>query len=190
MKTTILSAVFVLAAGMLFASESNLYSNPKFKSKTDKKGKLTIQDHWYEGKASIEGKYEGSPVLRLEQVKVNWGGFNATVIYEISSKRILQPGKYTFSIWCKPESVTSSVYLFRFVQPAGTTAAKERIRPTQSYKGKDLPPVGEWTELVMSFEIKPGDTVINIGFAAYSDESVGPKVVLFAKPRITCESAK
>ena len=184
MKTTILSAVFALAAGMLFASETNFYYNPEFKSKTDKKGKLTILDHWYEGKVSFDGKYEDSPVIRIEQVKVNWGGFNCTVISSFNPKRALKPGKYVFTVWCKPESVTSSVYLFRFVQPAG----KKRIRFTRAYKGGELPPVGKWTELVMNFEIKPGDTGNSVGFAAYSATSIGPKTVLFAKPRITCES--
>jgi len=184
MKTTILSAVFALTAGVLFASETNFYYNPEFKSKTDKKGKLTILDHWYEGKVSFDGKYEGSPVIRIEQVKVNWGGFNCTVISSYNPKRALKPGKYVFTVWCKPESVTSSVYLFRFVQPAG----KKRIRFTRAYRGGELPPVGKWTELVMNFEIKPGDTGNSVGFAAYSATPVGPKTVLFAKPRITCES--
>ena len=190
MKTAILSAVFALAAGMLFATETNLYFNPEFKSKTDKKGKMTILGHWYEGKASIDGKYEGSPVLRLEQVKVNWGGFNCAVISSLDPKRVLKQGKYVFTVWCKPEGVTSSVYLFRFVQPVGTTAAKDRIRPTRSYKGSELPPVGKWTELVMNFEIKPGDTVKSFGFAAYSATPVGPKTVLFAKPQIIFESGE
>ena len=48
--------------------------------------------------------------------------------------------------------------------------------------------MGKWTELVMNFEIKPGDTMHSFGFAAYSTDSVGPKVVLFAKPQITFES--
>ena len=184
MRTTILSAVFALAAGMLFASESNFYNNPGFKSRKDKKGNFTIVEHWYEGKASIDGKYEGSPVLRLEQVEVDWGGYNGAVVAWHDTKRDLKPGKYTFSILCKPQGITTSISLMFNLLPAGQ---EKRIRRTKAYKGADLPPVGKWTELVMNFEVKPGDTKHSFGFAAFSAKNVGPKVVFFANPRITPE---
>ncbi len=185
MKTSLLALAIASLAGMLLAAETNLYFNSEFKNKTDKKGNFVIQDHWYEGKASVDGKYEGSPVLRLEQVKVTWGGFNCAALVWADTKRDLKPGKYTFSVWCKPEGAVSSISLMYNLLPAGQ---EKRVRKTRSYKGADLPPVGKWTELVMSIEIKPGDTKHSFGFSAYSTKAVGPQVILFAKPRITPES--
>ena len=185
MKTVLSIAAFVLAAGMLFAAETNYYNNPEYKTKTDKKGKFRVIDHWYEGNVTIKGDYNGSPAARLEQVKVNWGGFHAALVIGADTKQKFKPGKYTFSVWCKPEGVPTDIYLIRTVQPA--TGAK-RIRTIKTYKGADLPPVGKWTELVMDFEFKPGESMNSCGVAVYSTKTVGPKVVLFAKPRITLES--
>ena len=185
MKLLHFTFALVPLAGLLVAGESNLYFNPEFQSKTDKKGNFVILDHWYEGKASISGKYEDSPVLRLEQVNVSWGGFNCAALLWHNIKRDLKPGKYTFSVWCKPESTVTGISLFYNILPAGQ---EKRIRKTRSYKGSELPPVGKWTELVVNFEIKPGDTKHSFGFSAYSAKAVGPKVILFAKPRITPES--
>ena len=172
MKTAFSIAAFVFAAGMLFASEPNFYNNPGFKSKKDKKGNFTIVEHWYEGKASIDGKYEGSPVLRLEQVEVDWGGYNGAVLAWHDTRRDLKPGKYTFSVWCKPHGITTSISLMFNLLPAGQ---EKRVRKTKVYKGADLPPVGKWTELTMNFEIKPGDTKHSFGFAAFSTKAVGQR---------------
>jgi len=185
MKTSLFTLALVSLAGMLVAVETNFYFNSDFKNKTDKKGKFIIQDHWYEGKASVEGTYEGSPVLRLEQVNVKWGGFNCAALVWANVKRDLKPGKYTFSVWCKPEGAVSSVSILYNLLPAGQ---EKRVRKMKSYKGADLPPVGKWTELVVNFEIKPGDSKQSFGFSAHSTKAVGPKVILFAKPRITPEN--
>ena len=185
MRTAVLITALVFAAGMIFASEINYYNNPDYKTQIDKKGKFRVVDHWFDGNVTIKGEYDGSPVARLEQVKVNWGGFHAALALTSDSKQNFKPGKYTFSVWCKPESMPSDIYLFRSVQPGNE---KKRLRVVKSYKGGDRPPVGKWTELVMDFEIKPGDTKNSCGVAVNSTKAVGPKVVLFAKPRITLES--
>ena len=94
----------------------------------------------------------------------------------VVSAQSLDPAKAKVSF----ENGGSSIIL-----PAGQ---EKRVRKTRSYKGADLPPVGKWTELVMSIEIKPGDTKHSFGFSAYSTKAVGPQVILFAKPQITPES--
>ena len=182
MKTTLLSAAFALAAGMLFAAETNLYVNPEFKTKKDKKGNLAIVEHSAWGKASIDGKYEGSPVLRLEQTKSETGVICSVENWH-NTKRDLKPGKYTFSIWCNPQGKTSHITLYYRCLPAGQ---KERIRQKSNICNGGKVPPGKWTQLVLNFEVKPGETKHSFGFAVYSAGNLGPnpKVVLFAKPLV------
>ena len=179
MKRAILTFIFLWAVGMLSAAEANLYLNPEFKHTTDKKGNLKIANNWLNGKVTMSGDYEGSPAVRVEPVKVKWGGYHGAVINSVQIKEDLKPGKYTFTVWCKPEGKPDSVYLVRHHQPEGQ---KKRVQTAKSYRGADLPPAGKWTELVMEFEIKPGETRNSVGFATHSTNATGPQAVLFAKP--------
>ena len=178
-KRAILTAAFVLAAGMLSAAETDLYKNPEFKNQTDKNGNLKILHHWVNGKGSMCGDYNGSPAVRIEPVKVKWGGYHGALVSAIDETNDLKPGKYTFTVWCKPEGKPDSVYLVRHHQPEGQ---KKRVQTAKSYRGADLPPAGKWTELIMEFEIKPGETRNSVGFATHSTNATGPQIVLFAKP--------
>ena len=186
MKTTLLSAAFAMMAGMIFASETNLYVNPEFKSKKDKKGNFVIVDHSAWGKASIDGKYEGSPILRLEQTESE-NGFICSVENWYNTARDLKPGKYTFSIWCNPQGKITHITAYYRCLPAGQ---EKRVRQKSNVcAGGNFPP-GKWTELVLDFEVKPGETKHSFGFAVFSSGNLGPnpKVVLFAKPRVAPQS--
>ena len=181
MKRAFLTTMFMWAAGMLIAAETNLYKNPEFKNQTDKNGKLKIYHHWVNGKGSMSGDCSGSPAVRIEPVKVTWGGYHGALITEIDEKNDLKPGKYTFTVWCKPEGKPGTVYLVRLYQPEGQ---KKRIQKAKSYRGNDLPPADKWTELVMEFEVKPGETRNAVGCATHSPDAIGVQAVLFAKPQL------
>ncbi len=187
MKSSLLSFALVMLTGMLIAAETNLYINPKYtvnRKLTERKKKLFIDNHWYEGEISLDGDYKGAPAVKIKSIKVSWGGYNGVIGSSPDSKMNLKPGKYTFSVWCKLEGKPTSVYIYRSSLPDGQ---KKPVRKNKSYKGGDLPAPGKWTELVMDFEVKPGDTRNSFGCAVYSTTSLGPQVIWFADPKITPE---
>lgn len=186
MRVPLLAFALVMLAGTIFAAEENLYVNSKYirnKAISKQRKKLVISKHWIEGTASYDGDYNGAPVLKIEPVKVSWGGFSGMIGTALENRQRFKPGKYTFSVWCKVEGKPSSIYLYHSFQ----NAEQEKItrRDVVSFKRDNLPPEGEWTKLVLNFEIKHGDTRNVIGYAIHSVEAVGPLPVWFSDPKIT-----
>ena len=179
MKASLFTLALVSLAGMLAAAETNLYLNPKFEKNKGKN--LTIACHWHQGKLSIDGDYKGAPAVKLESVKTKWG-YEVVFSLDLDSRGKFQPGKYTFSVWCKIDRKPPLIYVYHTNFPAGQNKSVREAR--KDYKGKDLPAAGEWKQLVLDFEVKPDATRNRISYALYSREADGSMPVWFADPKI------
>ncbi len=62
--------------------------------------------------------------------------------------------------------------------PAG---AKKAVSIFRKYDISELAKPGEWTEIAINFEVKPGDTNLNFFYCFRSTE---PTTVLFSDPKI------
>lgn len=172
------------AAAALFAGPKveavGLYKNPFYQGKKLSSGKFSLDNHWYKGKLSVEGDYQGMPVVKIESDKADWGvgAFAATISTDVIPK--LDPGKYLLAVRCRPvkDAKYNSFTLFftRKLNGAG-----KRTMINKKFEGSNLPEAEKWTELVMPVEVKPGDS--NFSFA-YGFWGKTENTAFFTDPRI------
>ncbi len=172
---------FSAAAKLAAAPEGGIYQNADFRHSTGKNGKVRMQNHWFNGKISEAGTYDGRPAIRLEAIYLkSWNSFVGNVGQ--STIASLPPGKYTFSVWCCPEKGVKQFGLF-FGRKSGETG--KSVSKFRKYMSFEMPKEGEWTELAMNFEVKPGDTKLNFFFCFWASKE--GDTALFADPKIVRE---
>ena len=164
------------------AAAGEIYRNPDFRSSIARDGKVRLFNHWINGKVSPAETYNGRPAIRLESVFLpSWNSYVGSIGQP--TKDSLPPGKYTFSIWCCPEKGVTRFGLY-YGRVSGETG--KRIASFRKYMPFEMPKEGEWTELAMNFEVKPGDRKMDFFFCFWGEKDKG-STALFADPKIVRE---
>ena len=173
------------AAGVSFTAprveKAGLYINPYYQKKTLPNGKLTLENHWYEGKVSLDGEnYQDMPAVKIESVKAKWGSgiFVGTVSGQVIPA--LTPGKYLLAVRCRPaEGAKYRSFVLYFTRKLSGEAKRTMIRKT--YDGTSIPEAGKWTELVMPVEVKTGDEQFSFAYGFLGNQVLSAS---FADPKI------
>ena len=159
---------------------AGIYKNPDYLMWKNKAGKLVLRDCWMNGTVAPAGTHDGRPAIRLKPVYLKtWNNFVGSI--GLPTLASMEPGKYTFSVWCCPETGVKQfgIYFGR------TTAEKKKNVPQfRKYMPFEMPKEGEWMEMAINFEVKPGDTKLNFFYNFTGSENSS---ALFADPKIVRE---
>ena len=159
---------------------AGIYPNPDYLMWKNKAGKPVLRNCWMNGTVAPAGTHDGRPAIRLKPVYLKtWNNFVGSI--GIPSMSSMEPGKYTFSVWCCPETGVKQFGIFFGRTPAET---KKNVSQFRKYMPFEMPKEGEWTEMAINFEVKPGDTKLNFFYCFTGSENSS---ALFADPKIVRE---
>ncbi len=179
MKITVCRSLLPILAGGLFliagmtTAQENLYPNPDFKGVVNSRGVWAMRNLWYRGSIAPDGEYKGKTAIKVEAVKVDWGGFDSCVACDHLK---LEPGKYSFSVWCRTEEKKGMISLVFIRYENG-----KRVQTAKKYIGNDMPEPGKWTELIGDFEVKADMEKVFFTMGYYGKE---PGTVWFSTPKL------
>ncbi len=172
------------AAAALFSEPrveaGGIYRNACYQTRQLPNGGLILENHWYKGKLTVEGDYQGCPAVKIESNKADWGAgiFAGTVSTEVIPE--LKPGKYLLTVRCRPaEDAKYNAFNLFFTRKLKGETRRKMIR--KIYEGTNLPEAGKWTELVMPVEVKAGESNFSFAYGFWGKEVSSAS---FADPKI------